>query len=190
MEHNISAFFEQVVGGTGPGDGGKIDHIVFTAGDQLHMGDIQDFSYERVIRAGQVRFFAPLFVAKLGMRYLAPRPQSSITFSAGQVIQKPLPHHAIITSYAAGMVGMVRALAVDLRPVRVNLVSPGPADTEMWTHLGDTQLEGLRKSVGQMMLTGEIGKPEDIAVSPSASVSIDIPYCCNSSLWLISRVLL
>jgi len=58
---------------------------------------------------------------------------------------------------------MVRGLAVDLKPVRVNLVSPGAVETELWDSLPKEAREGYFKTVGAKLLTGGIGMPEDVA---------------------------
>ena len=158
LEQNISVLFEKV---------GQIDHIVFTAGDDLIMDSIHDISYDRVIQAGQIRFFAPLFVAKVGAKYLNKSPRSSITLTAGVLVEKPRPGWVVPASYAAGMLGMHRGLAIDLAPIRVNLVSPGAIETEMWRldQKSKEEAEMMRKALGQEVLTGRVGTPEDIAVS-------------------------
>jgi NAD(P)-dependent dehydrogenase (short-subunit alcohol dehydrogenase family) len=168
LEEQILAVFEET---------GRVDHIVFTAGDDLVMDGIHNISYDRVIQAGQVRFFAPLFVAKVGARYLKQTPRSSITFTGGVIIEKPRPGWTVQASYAAGMLGMHRGLAIDLAPIRVNLFSPGATETEMWKLDQNTEEEAavIRKSVGQELLTGQIGRPEDFAVCSYRCASM---YTC------------
>lgn len=165
LEQNISALFEKV---------GKIDHIIFTAGDDLMMDSIHDISYDRVIQAGQIRFFAPLFVAKVGAKYLNKSPRSSITLTAGVLVEKPRPGWTIPASFASGMLGMHRGLAIDLAPIRVNLVSPGAIQTEMWKldQKSEEEAAMIKQSLGQEALTGRLGTPEDIAVSRPGLTSI------------------
>jgi NAD(P)-dependent dehydrogenase (short-subunit alcohol dehydrogenase family) len=121
VEQDLEALFKQT---------GKVDHIVFTAGDKLATVSIHNSTYESILRAGQVRFFAPLLVAKVGSKYLNPGPESSIVLTTGAVAEHPLPNWTVVASYAAGLHGMTRNLALDLKPIRVNLVSPGAFDTE------------------------------------------------------------
>lgn len=110
---------------------GKVDHIVFTAGDALAQLPISSITYEGILKAGQIRFFAPLLTAKVGSKYLNEGPTSSIILTTGGVAEKPIPNWSVVASYASGLHGMVRNLAIDLKPVRVNLVSPGAVDTEL-----------------------------------------------------------
>ena len=60
--------------------------------------------------------------------------------------------------------GLVRALAVDLKPIRVNLIEPGAIETELFrrTAQGDA-LEVYREKFRAMSLTGEMGTPEDMS---------------------------
>jgi len=154
VESDIEALFEKT---------GKLDHIVFTAGDRLATIPLQEITFEKMLKAGQVRFFAALFVAKVGSRYLSPGPLSSITLTTGSVAEHPMPNWSAVASYASGLHGMTRNLAVDLKPIRVNLVSPGVVLTELWDHLSEDARTTLIKRVDEKAFTGTIGKPEDVA---------------------------
>jgi NAD(P)-dependent dehydrogenase (short-subunit alcohol dehydrogenase family) len=137
---------------------GKLHHIIHTAGDKLATLPLQDTTLEIFRRAGNVRFFSPFLLAKIGSRYLLPSVQSSITFTAGTVCKKPLSQWTVVASYDAGLHGMVRSLALELKPIRVNLVCPGAVRTEMWTDLSPEEQAGFERSA-----TGQIARPEDVA---------------------------
>lgn len=87
VEQDLEALFSKV---------GKVDHIVFSAGDKLAAAPIQEITYEKIIAAGQVRFVAALLAAKVGSKYLNPGPYSSITLTTGSVSQKPRPQVRIL----------------------------------------------------------------------------------------------
>ena len=57
---------------------------------------------------------------------------------------------------------MVRNLALDLKPIRVNGVSPGVVDTELWK-MSAEEKEKLMKQMAEKMTTGRPGQPEDVA---------------------------
>ena len=65
---------------------------------------------------------------------------------------------------AAGICGAVeavtRALAIELAPVRVNLVCAGIVRTELWRNLTETDYS---KKAGQGLPVGRVGEPEDLA---------------------------
>ena len=145
----------------------KLDHIVFTAGDKLAIGGLHDLTLDKIHTAGQVRFAAPLLLAKHAWpRYLSEGPKSSITLTTGVVSEKPLAEWSLNGGYGAGLHGVMRGLALDLRPVRVNLVSPGLVETEMWDSLKESNGEAWEGMVGKWvgkMTTGGVGRREDVA---------------------------
>lgn len=155
VEQDLEALFAKV---------GTVDHIVYTAGDQLRAGPVADITYDKIIAAGQVRFFAPLLAAKVGSKYLTPGPWSSITLTTGSVSHKPMPDWSVVAPFATGLHGMARNLALDLKPIRVNVVSPGPVLTEMWDTSIDSEVkEKLVNGVPASVPTGRLAQPEDIA---------------------------
>lgn len=113
-----------------------------------------------------MRFVAPLLVAKVGAHYLNEGPFSSIVLTTGSISQKPRPDWSIVAAYAGGLHAMTRNLAFDLKPIRVNLVSPGEIETELWDKVmpGDEKgKQALFESIAKSMPTGRLGQPEDVA---------------------------
>ncbi|KAL9575973.1 MAG: hypothetical protein Q9212_007507 [Teloschistes hypoglaucus] len=158
LEENIKGLFEK----TGPE---KLDHIIITAGDRLATVPLAEATVETIQTAGMVRFVAPLLFAKHAPAYLSPGPTSSITLTTGSVSEHPLPGWTIPASYAGGMHSMMRNLALDLRPIRVNLVSPGFVATEMWEWMGEGEYAALMEEQKKGTTTGEVGRAEDVAES-------------------------
>ncbi|KEF62452.1 uncharacterized protein A1O9_00424 [Exophiala aquamarina CBS 119918] len=159
LESNAEKLFTQI--------DRKIDHIIFTAGGPLSPKPLAEVGLEFMRNAGVVRFLAPYFVTKYGAKCLTPRPASSITLTTGSVSEKPNKGWSVIASYAAGLHGMTRALALELKPVRVNLISPGPVETELWeASFGDREIvERALQSMAGKVATGKVGSVEDVVES-------------------------
>ncbi|KAL1859868.1 hypothetical protein Plec18167_006340 [Paecilomyces lecythidis] len=138
---------------------GEVDHIIFTAGDGLAIKPIPEFDIDYIRKAGQVRFVAPLLVAKVGSRFLKKTHASSFILTGGAVSQRPMPNWSVVASYAAGLNGMVQNLALDLKPIRVNLVVPGAVETDLW---GPNREELVKQAAGRTAL-GKVGVPEEVA---------------------------
>ena len=157
VEQEIERLFQHV--------DGPVDHIVYTAADALTIAPIQEITRERIIAAGQVRFVAPILVAKVGSRYLSAGPESSIVFTSGTVWEHPMPNWSLVSGYMGGVCSVARNLALDLKPIRVNVVSPGLVDTEMWDPLipDREQKAGLFRLHVQKHATGRVARPEDVA---------------------------
>ena len=144
--------------------GKKLNHVILTAGDALATLPLSAMTYETIVAAGQVRFFAPLLLAKFLPRYLETCSGSSYTITTGSISEKPMPDWSVVAGYAGGIHSVVRNLALDLKPVRVNGVSPGVVDTELW-RVSEGEREGVMKSMGEKLATGRVGRPEDVAES-------------------------
>ena len=151
MEASISELFTKT---------GKVDHVIHTAGDGLSTMPLEEVTVQKIRDAADVRFTSAIIVAKYAKQYLSPGPDSSIILTSGGVAERPHMGWNIVAGYAAALYGLTRNLALDLKPIRVNLVSPGFVDTELWDEeVRKTQAEAVAKRVP----TGRAAMPEDIA---------------------------
>jgi hypothetical protein len=66
---------------------------------------LEDMTLPKIIAAGQIRFFAPLLVAKHAAKYLTPGPESSIILTTGGVAEHPIPYWSVVAGYASGLHG-------------------------------------------------------------------------------------
>ncbi|KAI1781301.1 putative short chain dehydrogenase/ reductase [Hypoxylon cercidicola] len=137
---------------------GPLDHIVYTAG-RAEGKPIAEVDLDSVIRLARVPFFVPVLVAKLGPKYLRSGYTSSITFTSGRVVEKPVPGYSLMSGYASALHGLARNLAVDLAPLRVNVVAPGATETELWGDYRDV----MREMTSKESLLGRPASPDDVA---------------------------
>lgn len=162
LEENLKHVLEKMTEG---GDR-KVDHIVFTAGGPGEMPKVSDVTVESALKPMVMRVIAPGIIAKLvsGGRYMPLTSNSSLTVTGGTNTYKPLPGWAFVATAGGALDGLVRGLAVDMKPLRVNCVVPGAIHTELlegWIKtLGE---EGTEKMKQGMSLLATLGQPEDIA---------------------------
>lgn len=161
LESELKNLFEQTIEGMG---NEKLDHVIFTAGDALSTMKLEEMTMERILKAGQIRFFAPLLAAKFIPQYLKTSHESSYTITTGSISERPRPDRSVIGSFSGGHHAMVRNLALDLKPIRVNGVSPGVVDTELW-RMPQEEKEQLMEQMSKKMATGSPGRPEHVAES-------------------------
>ena len=143
----------------------KFDHIVHTAGDSLATSKLEDTTLESLQKAAMVRFNSPLLLAKHAPNYLNPGPASSITLTTGVISRKPSKDWTMVAGYATGLHGMVRNLALDLAPIRVNLISPGAVLTPLWDGWEEEEKKKVMARFGAASTTGKVGRAEDVAES-------------------------
>ena len=113
-----------------------LDHIIYTAGDAFSIGSLDRMKVDAFHKAGYIRFAVPLLLAKYVPRYLNRGYQSSYTLTSGAGGKRPFAGWSLVSSYLTGLQGLVRNLALDLQPTRVNLVSPGVVATPLHGPVG------------------------------------------------------
>ncbi|KAJ5793084.1 NAD(P)-binding protein [Penicillium pulvis] len=158
LETNLTRLLEEATEGrTLP-----LNHIAFTAGDALKLPALQDVAVDAVNASGTVRFVAPLILAKVLPQYMDKSPSNSFTVTGGSNAHRPPAGWSVMAGYATAIEGLVRGLAQDLKPLRVNIVSPGAVHTELFDGFG-TKLDELLKGFRENTLTGTVGTPGDVA---------------------------
>src|SRR5258707_2963987 len=110
-EESIKAAFANV---------GKIDHLVIP-GSSTKTGPLKSLSLADAEFTMRSKAFRPYLCAK----YAELDPEGSLTLFSGVLSQRPGTGMPILGAVNAAVEGLGRALALELAPVRVNVVSPG-----------------------------------------------------------------
>lgn len=159
LETNIT----QVLDFATTGRAQLLDHIVFTAASPLKHVKIPDATVEDVQKANLMRVVAPTILARLLPNYTNQSVTSSLTLTSGVSIHRPPPGWALLISAGAATEGLARGLAVDLKPVRVNTVSPGAVNTELFADIPEDKKQSVLDKFKENSLTGTVGTPEELA---------------------------
>ena len=141
---------------------GALDHIACTAADIAGAYRLlPELELPAVMRVVESKFIAPLLIAQHGASVLSSG--GSLTFTSGIAAYRPAARGTVVAAINAALEGLVRALAVELAPLRVNAVSPGWVDTPIWRFVaGDRKAEVLG-GMAERLPVGRVGRPEDIA---------------------------
>ncbi len=141
---------------------GAIDHLVVTAADLKYM-PIKDFTVEAAEYVIQSKLLAPLFLAQAALPILAK--DGSVTFVSGIAAERPIPGGALTGAVNGGLNALVRGMAIELAPIRVNTVSPGWVETPLWQHIipDEVKREEAFAAMRAKIPARRIGQPEDIA---------------------------
>ena len=140
---------------------GAFDHLAYTAGDTLKLGELASIDLATARQAYELRLFGAITAVK----YAAPhiRAGGSIVLTTGIAGARPRKGWSLAASVCGAMEGLTRALAVELAPIRVNAVSPGSVRTPLWANIPEAQREAMFREVAARLPVGRVGEPEDLA---------------------------
>ncbi|WP_188931500.1 SDR family oxidoreductase [Puia dinghuensis] len=151
-EANIKAFFERV---------GPFDHLVYTAGDTLSLVTLEQLVMDEARAFFDIRYWGAVTAVKYGSPHI--RPGGSVCLIGGTASPRPGKGWSLAASICAAMEGFTRAMAVELAPMRVNLVEPGVIRTNLWNGLPADVREGMYATEASRLPVRRVGEAEDIA---------------------------
>jgi 2-hydroxycyclohexanecarboxyl-CoA dehydrogenase len=146
---------------------GPVAIMVTSAGLDLFepFTEITPASWERILAVNLTGTFHCLQAAVPDM--LAARWGRIVTISSSSA-QSGSPRLAHYVAAKAGVIGLTKALALELAPhgITVNVIPPGMIDTPMLRRAeADGDIGKLEKMVPRMIPVGRAGTPEDIAAT-------------------------
>ncbi|MDH5736896.1 MAG: SDR family oxidoreductase [Gammaproteobacteria bacterium] len=141
---------------------GPIDHLVSAAtGANRTMAPFMEQSAEQFSEAFN-KFWGYASLVRCGVPHLADN--GSITLISGSPARKSNPGMSSISCVGGAVENLVRALALELGPKRVNAVSPGLIDTGMFEHFGEKKAEILGQ-LTQKLPVPRPGQPQEVAAA-------------------------
>ena len=91
------------------------------------------------------------------------RPAGSLVFIGGTGGRRIRPGFEIVSAVTAGMPALTASLALELAPIRVNLIAPGFVDTPLSASLLGDDLERRREELRSTLPIGRVVGPADVA---------------------------
>ena len=135
----------------------SIDILVLNAGI-YERGSFLEIDEERWDRVISTNLSSCYHVLRFAIPYIGNG--GSIIFISSQLAFKGSKHGADYAASKAGMLGLMRSLALELAPrIRVNAVAPGTIDTDIISNYSQEMRE---KRISEIPLR-RLGKPEDVA---------------------------
>jgi len=149
---DVRALFERL---------GSLDHLVFTAGEELLLSPLANLDLQAARGFFELRYWAALAAVQAA----APRlsRSGSIVLTGGSAGVRPPPGFVIGAGICAAMEATTRALAVELAPIRVNIVVPGFVETNLWSNIPETARTQMFADAAAKLPVGGVAKPDDIA---------------------------
>ncbi|GAA0959854.1 SDR family oxidoreductase [Kribbella koreensis] len=150
---------------------GEVDHVVITAIEQ-YGNTVKAFSIADAVRASTVKLVGYTEVARVLHDRL--RPGASIVLFGGLGKVRPYPGSTMITATNSAVSGVMRTLAVELAPVRVNALHPGVVgDSPAWADRDQSYIAD-RTPTGRATTTAEVVDAVDFLLRNGAANAIDL----------------
>jgi NAD(P)-dependent dehydrogenase (short-subunit alcohol dehydrogenase family) len=138
---------------------GAIDHLLLSGGGPYYAPFAQlDFDESR--RHVDRHFWLPLQVAQRAIGKV--RPGGTLLLIGGTGRRRPAAG-PLIAALTAALPAMTKSLALELAPVRVNLLAPGFVDTPLSATLLGDQLDARREQLRSTLPIGRVVGPADVA---------------------------
>jgi NAD(P)-dependent dehydrogenase (short-subunit alcohol dehydrogenase family) len=87
----------------------------------------------------------------------------SITICTGAGVGRPRAGAAIVSAAAGGSEVLAKAMALELAPVRVNVIRPGIVDTPLFDRMAGDRKDEVLAAQAKRVPLGRVAQPDDIA---------------------------
>jgi NAD(P)-dependent dehydrogenase (short-subunit alcohol dehydrogenase family) len=133
----------------------RLDVLVNNAGGMEHRGRFEETSAKAWRSTFELNLFSAVEVTRAALPLLR-RSRGCIVNIASDVGRRPFRMGPDYCAAKAALVNLTRYLAVELAPVRVNAVCPGPVVTGPWP-------KAAIREAASRTLAGRTGTPEEVA---------------------------
>lgn len=149
-EEDVAELFAQVE---------RVDHVAVTAADATGVyGRTADVATATAKAIVDTKLLGAWLVGK----HAAGRVTGSITYTSGINAYRPNGSNTIMAAANGALASLASGLAIELAPVRVNVISPGWVDTAIWDQLGMDKKAAFA-DLAERLPARRIGSPDDVA---------------------------
>jgi len=148
---SVEALFERV---------GAFDHLVLSAGPGA-MGSVRDLTSADARPYMDIKFWGYYDAVRAAADTIAQ--DGSITLVGGAASRKHAPGRPMMAAINAALEAFGKANALDLAPVRVNVIAPGLVDTPAYAGMPEQMRQGMLAGYAATVPAGRAGLPEDVA---------------------------
>jgi NAD(P)-dependent dehydrogenase (short-subunit alcohol dehydrogenase family) len=148
----LSGFFDELAGPVG--------HVMVTAGAP-HYGPPLEMEPEEARDGLTGHLLLALAVARAAPGKV--RPPGSLVFMSGTGARRPRLGIAIASTASVAHPTLIANLALELAPIRVNLIAPGFVDTPLSAAILGDDLDARREQLRSTLPIGRVVGPEDVA---------------------------
>ncbi len=137
-----------------------VNHVLITAGGPYY-APLAELDHAKAVHDFDQHLWLPIAVAQRLIGRV--RPGGALLFIGGTGARRPGPGLALISAATAAMPALTANLAVELAPIRVNLIAAGFVDTPLSATLLGDDLDQRREQLRATLPIGRVVGPADVA---------------------------
>jgi NAD(P)-dependent dehydrogenase (short-subunit alcohol dehydrogenase family) len=137
-----------------------IDHVMVTAGGPYY-ARLADIDFAEARREVDEHFWLMLHLAREAIGRV--RPGGTLLFMSGTHARRPELGLAVVSALTAALPALTASLALELAPVRVNLIAAGFVDTPLSASLLGDRLDERREQLRATLPIRRVVGPADVA---------------------------
>ena len=137
-----------------------IDHVLVT-GPGPYYAPLAEFDVDEARRDVDAHLMLPILIARHATSKV--RPGGTLLFLSGTGGRRTAPGLTLISALTAALPALTKNLALELAPVRVNLIAAGFVDTPLSATLLGDQLDARRDQLRTTLPIGRVVGPADVA---------------------------
>ncbi|KAB2358380.1 SDR family oxidoreductase [Actinomadura montaniterrae] len=139
----------------------RYDHLILALSGGSGAGPFGTLDLADLRDGFEAKFWLHLRIVQAALPRLAE--DGSVTFITASSARAALPGTAGLAAINGALEAMVRPLATELAPLRVNAVSPGVIETPWWDGMPAEQRDAMFAQHAAALPVGRVGRPEDVA---------------------------
>lgn len=139
----------------------SFDHLVLCASSSVAFGPFDDISEKGLKQALDNKFVGYWLATQRLYKNIAK--DGSIVMVTGAAHRSSIAGMSAVAAVNGAIAAFAQVVAVELAPLRVNVVSPGMVDTHAYSYLPDDVREQVYNEAASKLPLGKIGTPKGIA---------------------------
>ncbi|MDT3379174.1 SDR family oxidoreductase [Labrys portucalensis] len=140
---------------------GPIDHLILALSGGQGAGLLAELDLQSLRAGFEEKFWPQIQAAQAGAAHL--RAGGSITFITAISARIARPGTAGLGAINGAIEAMIGSLARELKPSRVNAVSPGVVDTPWWDRFPASFRDDLFREQREILPVGRVGHADEVA---------------------------
>ena len=148
----LASFFDELA---------PVDHVLVT-GPGPYYALLDDIDLDKARRDVEAHLFLPVEVARHARHKV--RPGGTLLFMSGTGGRRTAPGLSLIGALTAAMPALTKSLALEIAPIRVNLIAAGFVDTPLSATLLGDELDERRRHLTATLPIRRVVGPADIAL--------------------------